>query len=223
MSDKKEKDIVPPSPLNNPEENTLSPKEKHFAKLNEAKIKYNAIAYTLEQGVENSDDEEDEDSEEDQSQTEKVYTEEDISKLRHVLLTERRVKLIDKMEALILGDQHKDSVKFFNTSYSNLISSVVPKQIIFASGKPLPEQFDRVLGITKAIINYDSWMYDHDDYDAIQDMLDLLSEAWKEIMAHNNEELGIDMEYTRPGMEKMLINFQKLLNDCVEPFEFNWY
>ena len=45
MSDNKEKDIVPPSPLNNPEEYTLSPKEKHFAKLNEAKIILESILF----------------------------------------------------------------------------------------------------------------------------------------------------------------------------------
>jgi len=227
MSDNNEKGIVPPSPLNNKEETILSPKEKHFAKLNEAKIKYNAISYTLEQGVENSDDEEDDDeedeeSEDDQSNSKKVYSEEDISKLRHVLLTKRRVKFIEKMEALILGKQYKDSIKMFDTSFSYLISSVVPKQIILASGKPLPEEFDRVLGITKAIINYDTWMYDYEDFDAIQHMLELLAEAWKDILEHTNEEIGIDVEFTRPGIEKMLENFEKLLIDCEEPFEFNW-
>lgn len=228
MSDNQ--NTLPPSPQ---EENILNeqnqtPKEKHFAKLNLAKVKYNAIAYTLEMGIEDSDDEEDEDddeenSEEDQPQVEKIYTEEEMAKLRHVLLTERRANLITEMEKVILGDQHQDLVKMLNTSYSNHITSAVPQQIIFASAKPLPEQFDHVFGITKAIQNYDNWIYDYDDYDAIQNMLDLLAETWKGILTHSNEELEIDVEYTRPGIEKMLQNFEKLLINCEEPFDLNWY
>jgi hypothetical protein len=229
MSDNQEKEILPPSPQEetNQEEENLSPKEKHFAKLNKAKLKYNAIAYTLEMGVEDSDDEEDEEeneeSEDDQPQVEKEYTDEEMAKLRHVLLTERRAKLITEMEVLMLGDQHQDLVKSFNTSYSNHIISAVPQQIIFASAKALPEQFDHVFGITKAIQNYDNWMYDYDEYNALQNMLDLLAETWKGILSHSNEELEIDMEYTRPGIEKMLQNFEKLLINCEEPFDLNWY
>ena len=36
--------------------------------------------------------------------------------------------------------------------------------------------------------------------------------AWKKLLAHSDEELGIDPEFTRPGIEALLENFDEMLN-----------
>ena len=53
--------------------------------------------------------------------------------------------------------------------------------------------------------------------------INMLAAAWKKLLKSSNEELGIDAEYTRPGVENMLTRFQELVaeTDSVAA-EFKW-
>lgn len=53
--------------------------------------------------------------------------------------------------------------------------------------------------------------------------IETLSRAWKEVMAHNDTELGIDSEFTRPGIIALLERFKKTIAEIPDQkYIFNW-
>lgn len=55
-----------------------------------------------------------------------------------------------------------------------------------------------------------------------------LGKAWSGLLAHTDAELGIDSEYTRPGIEALLRRFTESVNSTLEqvdcaPFEWDSY
>ena len=52
-------------------------------------------------------------------------------------------------------------------------------------------------------------------------VMSLLAVMWKELLENNDEELNIDAEYTRPGVEEFLRNFkEKIEAFTVHTFNF---
>ena len=43
-----------------------------------------------------------------------------------------------------------------------------------------------------------------------------LGKAWSTLLAHTDAELGIDSEYTRPGIEALLNEFAENVNDVLD-------
>jgi hypothetical protein len=151
------------------------------------------------------------------------YTEADMEKLRFILFTARRKQYLDDMDKLILGDQHGDSVQMFTTSFSYHVFSVVPREITKIHNKSsLPDKFDHLLGLTKAIKGNDVWMHDYEDGETLKRMLSALGRLWKSVLTHSNEDLEIDAEFTRPGVEAMLKDFTKEVKSGPESPAFRW-
>lgn len=48
----------------------------------------------------------------------------------------------------------------------------------------------------------------HDNEGDMEDMVDELAGIWKDTIQHTDKELGIDAEYTRPGIEAFLEDFK---------------
>lgn len=51
-----------------------------------------------------------------------------------------------------------------------------------------------------------------------------LAKAWRKLLAHTDEELGIDTVFTRPGIVKLLENFQKNVSEIPDQnyYKFNF-
>lgn len=50
-----------------------------------------------------------------------------------------------------------------------------------------------------------------------------LAKAWRKLLAHSDEELGIDTEYTRPGIVDLLNKFKEnIVNIPDQQYRFNW-
>lgn len=53
-----------------------------------------------------------------------------------------------------------------------------------------------------------------------------LGRAWKKLLSHSNEELMIDGEYTRKGVEALLERFEELIGEAPDAescdYEFPW-
>ena len=69
--------------------------------------------------------------------------------------------------------------------------------------------------LTYAIHYNNMWFNDNEFWeegDLVESSCEKLAAAWKKLLAHSDEELGIDPEFTRPGIEALLENFDEMLN-----------
>lgn len=233
--------------LDEEEAEALSPMDKHFKFLSEVMSRVEGLGYTLEVGIdkrasdeenqeaegqeEQEEQEEAEDQEEqqpDEKSKYKNFTNEKISRLRHIIITKRRENLLNKMKNVILFNQGKDSdILMFNTSFGNYIKFIIPREIKKAMRKDLPEKFDYLFAFTKTISEYDYWMNDHEETRELRKGLNLLGASWKRLLLNSNESLQIDAEFTRPGVEALLQNFETQLKDATCWFDngylkFKW-
>ena len=107
---------------------------------------------------------------------------------------------------------------FFNTANGNAVVMGLEAQIDKATDakKPKSTQFDELSMLTYAIHYNNMWFNDNEFWeegDLVQSSCEKLATAWKKLLAHTDEELGIDPEFTRPGIEALLENFDEMLND----------
>ena len=94
-------------------------------------------------------------------------------------------------------------------------------------GKDLPTKFDKLLGLTYQLQNYDNWMEDNECFEPGEELekgIKALAGAWKKMLKNNDEDLGIDSEFTRPGVEGMLKKLEKSFKDnhITGQYTFKW-
>jgi hypothetical protein len=73
--------------------------------------------------------------------------------------------------------------------------------------RALPERFDALFGLTWALLQHDFWMMDNECYEVggqCETSLARLAAAWKALLCNSDAVLGIDAEFTRPGVEALL-------------------
>lgn len=178
-------------------------------------------------GIED-DDEDDEavegDSDEKKVKSEtKLYTEDQISKLRDVLISKRRSEYLENMEMELVGESENEGFHVFDTGFSYKVLKFIEDHVKKASRKKThDERFDYLFAITYTIAEYDTWMNDHEG-DAVDDLnhsLKKLSESWKKTVKLSNEELKIDSEFTRPGIDAFLRKFSESVANASESLKF---
>ena len=191
--------------------------DEYFASLKAVSTREKAVGAKLICGIDDDDDEDD-DEHDDENET-KIYTEAQISKLRHIVISKRRNDYLEKMMTELVGENGG----FFTTSFSYEVMYFIEDHSNKASRKKtVDERFDYLLAITIAISEYDCWMYDH-EVDAVDDLnrlLKKLSEAWKKILKLSNDELKIDIEFTRPGIEAFLVQFAEKIDNAELKFSY---
>jgi hypothetical protein len=88
------------------------------------------------------------------------------------------------------------------------------------------EKFDAMFALTYALKQLDFWMHYNDmhgENEELENVIDLLGNTWKALLSNTNTELGIDEEYTRPGIESLLSQFAEDVKYCQNTIdEFNW-
>ena len=116
---------------------------------------------------------------------------------------------------------------WFNTNSGNIVIDGIPNQVKKAKAKKtIPEQFDRMFALTYALKELDFWMHDNECWGEGEDLekaITLLGKTWTKLLTKSNAELGIDAEFTRPGIEKLLTQFAESVEACesIEK-EFKW-
>lgn len=167
-------------------------------------------------GEDSDEDDEDEEEEQDTSK----YTAEQMSSLRYVFITQKREDKLDEMRRFILGSQANDSIMMFNTSFSYEVMDGFEeyKSRIWKKMKTPAEKFDSLFAYTYNLKNYDVWM--HDNEGTMEDMVKGLAGMWKRLLKNDDEKLGIDAEYTRPGVVQLLTDFQSDLDMQELEFDF---
>lgn len=178
-----------------------SPHDLFFQQLEQVLEKNNCIGQMLVRGI-SGDEEED---------TNK-YTTEQMQSLRFIAISEERATALEDMDKLILGDQYGDSFFMFNTSFSYHVLDcweIVKNSL--AKSKSWPNKFNLLLGFTNAIKEFDTWMHDHEVGWGGEVFLADLAKRWKALLKKSNQELGIDEEFTRPGIVCFLERFKTIV------------
>lgn len=153
----------------------LSPYQIHRNKLDEVCGKYfddqKKYAHYLVQGIGNDDDEDEDIFGDDDEQENKkeldldTLTQEQVDKLRLIILTPNRKKLLKKASSFVSGGQSDEGFGFmmFSTSSGNNVILELSSKIKSAmNSKTLDKKFDALFALTAALLDYDSWVYDNE-------------------------------------------------------------
>ena len=163
--------------------------------------------------------------EEDEEKYEDMY-----ATVRFVPINESRKAALD--EALDLVTCGQGNFAMFTTSTGNHICETIPGEVLRAmSKKSLPEKFDHLFALTFYLEEYCwSWMEDNEyggPGDALDQSFRSLEGAWRKMLKHSNAKLGIDADFTRPGIEALLGKFEEASKRCptveleyLEPFKW---
>lgn len=198
----------------------ISPKEAHSKRLDKAIDDYRCIGTLLIVGVDSDESSGEEDgTEEDDT---KEYTAAEIAKLRHILINDSRDMALAKAEKFTGG------TSISGTSEGTLVVIGVPGEIAKALRKrSIPASFDHLFALTYHLQSYDYWMHDNECWEPgheLEQAVRALARAWRYMLTHSNEELGIDGEFTRPGIMALLSNLEDDFRACetTEHFPFQW-
>jgi len=144
--------------------------------------------------------------------------------IRFVLINQSRSDALDEMREFVLGEQANSNLMMFNTSFSY---SVRGSFFEFLDMFPMisrdwSKKFDMLFAYTFTWKQYDVWV--HDNEGGMNDMVEGLARLWKKTLKKSNAQLGIDDEYTKPGILVLLETFKNLLEstEAEPPFEFNY-
>eukprot|EP00038_Savillea_parva_P014515 m.216293 g.216293 ORF g.216293 m.216293 type:complete len:120 (-) comp28271_c0_seq1:218-577(-) len=116
----------------------------------------------------------------------------------------------------------------FDTNTGNCIIDGIPAQVKQALKKPTgPGKFDALFALTSALKDYDCWMNDNECWqpgEQLEKSIAILATAWRSLLKKSDTELGIDAEFTRPGIEALLEQFEQELKECeaTEDLPFKW-
>ena len=129
--------------------------------------------------------------------------------------------MLEVAQQTLLGAQCDDSFISFNTSFSYKVvrkwRGLVKMTLKVCAKKP-KHRFDFLLAWTKAIDSYDCWKHDHEDGYAEEygggEMLSEMGKIWKALLKKTDAELGIDAEFTRPGIEYFLQKFKASIENA---------
>jgi len=215
------------SKLAKTEEKFKYPHALYFEKL-WARFKANdekVLGYTIIKFVSSSDDSDDEDDSEGEEEKDKSkYTSDQMASLRIVFITQNRSDQLDKMERFVLGDQADQPLMMFGTSYSYGVYNGFFrfKSGMYAKTKGQAAKFDLLFAYTYQLKTYDVWILDNEG--EMDDMVAGLAAMWKRLLKNDDATLGIDAEYSRPGVLQLLQDFKEQVEASVTepPFKFNY-
>ena len=133
---------------------------------------------------------------------------------------------------------------FFNTTSGNDVIFGIPDEVEKALGLvPAAARFDCLLALTCALDEHDSWLSDNesgcgyrdeegdeeDELDELESALKIFASAWRTLLVCTDAQLGIDAEFTRPGVEALMEKFERKIQNAKEMFydddkklRFNW-
>jgi hypothetical protein len=167
-------------------------------------------------GDDEDEDEEEDDDEDDEAEKrdDASYTEDEVNYMRRIIITKRRADLLEKASAEILGDQAGSPFLSFNTSFSYVVCDVLASAMRrVTKAKTADMKFDLLLAFTRALMDYDVWIHDHECGWEGPKLIKRFAKLWKDVLTLPDAEIGIDSEYTRPGVIEFLTNFKQKVEE----------
>ena len=220
---------MPPQKKQKTPPKASTPKDAYFARLEKALTDHNCKGSMLVMGIQ-SDKDSDDDDDDDEQEQEQEYTEEQIATLRHILINDSRDKALEAGHSFASCGQSDDDcgLAMFNTSSGNQVILGIPAEVKKALKKgTAAAQFDALFGLTHGLKNYDFWMHDNECWEPggeLELAIKTLGKAWKATLKKSDAELGIDTEFTRPGVEALCKQLEDDLESCevTQEFAFKW-
>lgn len=144
-----------------------------------------------------------------------AYTQREVDWIRCVIMPAERVKSVEEMTRLVLGEHYGQSQKLMNpvTFATHVLSVFEEMNGNFKRLRTWSKKLNLLFGFTIAVRQYDSWLDDNLG-GRMDDMITELGTSWKRVIKRSSADLGIDDEFTRPGLECLLDKFF----DTVSPF-----
>jgi hypothetical protein len=155
----------------------------------------------------------------------KALTAADMARVRIVFLTPARCKALNK-EAKA-HDRLRDTCGG-DTEWGNKVIAMTLRKVKAAIALPAAGRFDALFALTHTLAEGTLWMSDNELWEGKGSKLEKavrgLAAAWKDLLAKGNKALGIDPEYSRPGVEYLLEDFADRLtmSEAAADIPFNW-
>ena len=172
-------------------------------------------------------DQESEDEDEEKDIDPAKITEEEVAATRLIVITRNRNEEFDTMRDFILGDQTDAELMCFDTSfsYSILNGFRLFQHKLYPMKKSWAAKFDLLLAYTYNLMMFNVWAMDNEG--GMENIVEPLAAMWKTLLAKDDNELGIDSEYTRAGTITLLEDFREMLEELEEcyndpPLEFEF-
>ena len=143
---------------------------------------------------------------------------------RFVAITRARASAVTAAEKALLGDQYNSPILGVTTRFSYDVDYQLTRYLKkIKRAQTNAEKFDLLFGLTVAIDDHDTWLYDHEyDFD-VGGKMKKLAKAWREALRCDDAALGIDAAHSRPGVLSFLAQFKKKVEACgSEPVVFKY-
>ena len=132
-----------------------------------------------------------------------------MSALRYVWITKKIENRLNEMRDYVLGGEANGPYMMFRPA--QLGERVFDgfsryRDVTWKKLKTPSEKFDSLLAYTYVLTTFDAWM--NCTLGFFDEMAEQLGEFWKHLLEYDDETLGIDAEYTRPGVIQLLDNLQ---------------
>ncbi|KAL7479958.1 hypothetical protein ACHAWX_000144 [Stephanocyclus meneghinianus] len=184
-------------------------KNSHYQELVDCINQFD-LPYMCVRGI----DADDEDKEDEVDYEDVVVDEDEVDKLHFIFVTDERGRTIEEVRKLVLKDKYPGGFLMFNTSFSyDVLEAFELVKDRFNRTKSWPKKFDLLLGFTHAIKEFDYWLNDHEVGWGGEIMVKKLGQMWRRVLAKSNDDLGIDGEFSRPGVVYLLGDFKEMVED----------
>lgn len=212
-------------PPNKKQRTHKSPYDIEMERLQSVCDQCNGVGYSLVRGVARSPSSDEGDEDDDNFDPTKC-SQAQVDHVRVIVITKDRQERMDQMGRLVLGKQYGEQLLHFNTSFSyDVLNAWNEFTVRFHDAKDNQEKFDLLLGFTHTIKEHDVWMHDHEAGWGGDDMVKQLGQSWTLVLPKTDQELGIDSEYTRPGIVALLEQFKEAVESAQgasAPMQFNF-
>lgn len=195
--------------------NNKSPYDQLAEALEQVSKQQGDCGYMLVKGVDVGDDYDNDASSEEQKRVLQNLPKAAVDVMRVIMMPKERADAMEEMAKLILGEQYGDSFMMFNTTFSyEVLSAFDEFKRVYNKTKNAKEKLNLILGFTSALEDYDVWMHDHEvgwgsEFGGGK-MISGLARMWKNLLGkYSAQELGLDTEFSEPGVKAFLKNFKK--------------
>jgi hypothetical protein len=204
------KKITPPSPPRKKLKPNKSPYELLMERLQLKSDAVGGVGYSLVRGVSPALDENDYAEQDEENFNPNLCSQTQVDHVRILIVTkDRQAQMISMAGCLVSDNEDEDDESQLASRVWNAWRTF---QGMYRNAKCWKNKLDMILGFTDAIKENDGWMSCTDSW---CDMTVGLARLWKTLLKKSPDELGIDVEFTLPGIMCLLQDFQ----DQVETVE----
>ena len=186
------------------------------------------VCVILVKGLPKANDDVSDDEEEDECtiQAATQYTADDMKALRYIMISKNRKSMIGEIRVKLLGEEaaRVPTVIMVGAGFSGKV-----KRFYYTAFKKRynksewAQKFDLLLALTWVLNEYDSWLVESDE-GGLEKMVKDLAQLWKKLLSKSDAEIGIDSQYTRPGIVCLLKRFKVTVESTFSdpPFRFKF-